>query len=117
MINKFLLGKKEFEGMEEEDIELIKERDAGRLRVMEGYCKTTSCLRRYILEYFGERVNGSCDNCGNCHHKYTEADMTADAKWVINCIAETRQIRIEHCSRNPAWSKTCKTPGGRSGIV
>ncbi len=90
MINKFLLGKKEFEGMEEEDIELIKERDAGRLRVMEGYCKTTSCLRRYILEYFGERVNGSCDNCGNCHHKYTEADMTADAKWVINCIAETR---------------------------
>lgn len=90
MINKFLLDKKEFEGAEIEDIELMKQRDAHRLRVMEGYCKSTSCLRRYILEYFGEKVSGSCDNCGNCHGEYTEVDMTADAKWVINCIAETR---------------------------
>lgn len=90
MINKFLLDKKEFEGTEIEDIELIKQRDAHRLRVMEGYCKSTSCLRRYILEYFGEKVSGPCDNCGNCHGEYTEVDMTADAKWVINCIAETR---------------------------
>lgn len=90
MINKFLLDKKEFEGAEIEDIELMKQRDANRLRVMEGYCKSTSCLRRYILEYFGEKVSGPCDNCGNCHGEYTEADMTADAKWVINCIAETR---------------------------
>lgn len=90
MINKFLLEKKEFESMDEEDIELVKERDAARLRAMEGYCKTTSCLRRYILEYFGEKMNAPCDNCGNCHRKYTEIDMTADAKWVINCVAETR---------------------------
>lgn len=90
MINKFLLDKKEFEGAEIEDIELMKQRDAHRLRVMEGYCKSTSCLRRYILEYFGEKVSAPCDNCGNCHGKYTEVDMTADAKWVINCIAETR---------------------------
>lgn len=90
MINKFLLDKKEFEAAEIEDIELMKQRDAHRLRVMEGYCKSTSCLRRYILEYFGEKVGGPCDNCGNCHGEYTEVDMTADAKWVINCIAETR---------------------------
>lgn len=90
MINKFLLDKKEFEAAEIEDIELMKQRDAHRLRVMEGYCKSTSCLRRYILEYFGEKVSGPCDNCGNCHGEYTEVDMTADAKWVINCIAETR---------------------------
>lgn len=90
MINKFLLDKKEFEGAEIEDIELMKQRDAHRLRVMEGYCKSTSCLRRYILEYFGEKVSGPCDNCGNCHGEYTEVDMTADAKWVINCIAESR---------------------------
>lgn len=90
MINKFLLDKKEFEGTEMEDIELIRQRDAHRLRVMEGYCKSTSCLRCYILEYFGEKLNAPCDNCGNCHGKYAEIDMTADAKWVINCIAETR---------------------------
>lgn len=90
MINKFLLDKKEFEGVEIDDIELIRQRDAHRLRVMEGYCRGMSCLRRYILEYFGEKVDAPCDNCGNCHGEYTEVDMTEDAKWVINCIAETR---------------------------
>lgn len=90
MIDKFLLEKKSFEEMDAEDIELIRQRDAHRLQVMEGYCKTTSCLRNYILEYFGERVNVPCGNCGNCHRDYTEVDMTTEAKWVINCIAETR---------------------------
>ncbi len=90
IINKFLLSKKEFEGMEIDDIELVKQRDAQRLQAMEGYCKTTSCLRYYILAYFGEKTKGSCENCGNCHREYSEIDMTADAKWVINCIVEAR---------------------------
>lgn len=90
IIDKFLLDNKNFEEMDTEDIELIKQRDSYRLQVMEGYCKTTSCLRNYILEYFGEKTFSPCDNCGNCHRDYTEADMTAEAKWVINCIAETR---------------------------
>lgn len=90
MINRFLLEKKEFEEMENEDIELVRQRDAHRLQLMEGYCKTTSCLRKYILEYFGEKVMAPCDNCGNCNNDYTEVDMTGDAKWVINCIAETK---------------------------
>lgn len=90
MIGKYLLANKSFEEMDEEDIELIRQRDAYRLQVMEGYCKTTSCLRNYILEYFGEKIFSPCNNCGNCHRDYTETDMTAEAKWVVNCIAETR---------------------------
>ncbi len=90
MIGKYLLDNKSFEEMDEEDIELIRQRDAYRLQVMEGYCKTTSCLRNYILEYFGEKIFSPCNNCGNCHRDYTETDMTAEAKWVVNCIAETR---------------------------
>ncbi len=89
-INQFLLDRKDFEGSESDEIELIRQRDAQRLWVMEGYCKSTSCLRNYILTYFGERVLVPCDNCGNCHGEYEEVDMTEDAKWVINCIAETR---------------------------
>lgn len=90
MINRFLLEKKEFEGMDADDIALVRQRDTQRLRVMEGYCKATTCLRNYILEYFGEKASMPCDNCGNCHREYTEQDMTADAKWVVNCIAEMR---------------------------
>ena len=90
MINKFLLDKKEFQSTEIDNIELIRQRDAQRLRIMERYCQSTSCLRYYILEYFGEKTVGFCDNCGNCHGEYSEIDMTIDAKWVINCIAETK---------------------------
>ncbi len=90
MIGKFLLDKKEFEGTDDEDIEFIKQRDLYRLHIMEEYCKTTQCLRNYILKYFGEKVAAPCENCGNCHHQYEEVDMTRDARWVINCLAETR---------------------------
>lgn len=90
MINKFLLERKDFTDVPYEDIELIRQRDARRLQVMENYCRTTACLRNYILDYFGEKTGAPCDNCGNCHRKYWEVDMTAEAKWVINCLAETR---------------------------
>jgi len=90
MINKFLLERKDFSEVALEDIELIQQRDARRLQVMEGYCRTTSCLRNYILDYFGEKPGAPCDNCGNCHREYREADMTREAKWVINCLAETK---------------------------
>lgn len=51
---------------------------------------TTSCLRNYILNYFGEATDQPCDNCGNCHQEFEEMDMTKDAKWVIGCITEMR---------------------------
>ena len=90
MINKFLLDKKDFAEVDNEDALLIRQRDLKRLRVMENYCRTTGCLRNYILEYFGEKTEGPCDNCGNCHRSYTETDMTDAAKKVINCVYETK---------------------------
>lgn len=90
MINKFLLDHKDFTDIPYDDIELIKQRDARRLQVMEGYCRTSGCLRNYILEYFGEKSEKPCDSCGNCHREFTEIDMTEDAKQVINCVWETK---------------------------
>lgn len=49
MINKFLLEHKDFTDIPYEDIALIRQRDARRLQVMEGYCRTSGCLRNYIL--------------------------------------------------------------------
>lgn len=90
MINKFLLDCKDFTDIRYEDIELIRQRDARRLQVMEGYCRTSGCLRNYILEYFGEKQEKPCDNCGNCYREFTEIDMTEDAKQIINCVYETK---------------------------
>ena len=90
IINKFLLEKKDFSGLSDEDAVLVQQRDYKRLQIMEGYCSTTRCLRNYILSYFGEKTAGPCDHCGNCHRQYKEIDMTAEAKQIINCVAETR---------------------------
>lgn len=90
VINKFLLERKDFSGLDYESIELVKQRDMRRLQTMEGYCRTTGCLRNYILDYFGEKTAEPCGNCGNCHKEYKEVDMTDEARWVINCVAETK---------------------------
>lgn len=90
MINKFLLEKKDFSETDPDDEELIRQRDLKRLKVMEGYCRTTGCLRNYILGYFEKSPDMPCDNCGNCHREYKEIDMTDAAKQVVNCVYETR---------------------------
>ena len=90
MINRFLLEHKDFTDIPAEDIDLLMQRDAKRLQIMEGYCRTSDCLRNYILAYFGEKKEKPCDNCGNCFREFTETDMTEDAKQVINCVWETR---------------------------
>ena len=90
MINKFLLEHKDFTGIPYEDIDPIRQRDTKRLQIMEGYCRTCGCLRQFILEYFGEKRDVPCNNCGNCHKEFTQTDMTEDAKLVINCVWETK---------------------------
>ena len=90
VINKFLLDNKDFSGLDEEDALLVRQHDMQRLKAMEGYCRTTGCLRNYILSYFGEKVSKPCDNCGNCHREYTETDMTQEARKVVECVAELR---------------------------
>ena len=90
VISKFLLDRKDFSESDDEDAELLRQRDLQRLQTMERYCKTTACLRNYILEYFGEHPAAPCGNCGSCNNVYEQADLTAAAKWMINCVAETR---------------------------
>ena len=90
MINKFLLDNKDFSGLDEEDALLVRQHDMQRLKAMEGYCRTTGCLRNYILNYFGEKVGKPCDNCGNCHREYTQTDMTMQARKVVEGVKEMR---------------------------
>ncbi|WP_028243262.1 DNA helicase RecQ [Pseudobutyrivibrio ruminis] len=90
VINKFLLENKDFSNVSPEDVELVKHNDSLRLKSMIEYCQTTSCLRDYILTYFGENKKGDCNKCGNCSREYKVADMKEQAKWVINCVAETK---------------------------
>ena len=86
VINRFLLEQKDFSEMDIEDARLVMERDVWRLQVMERYCKTSECLRNYILSYFGEQPKHPCGHCGNCQKDYQEIDMTGEATWVLRSV-------------------------------
>lgn len=69
----------------------IRKRDKERLRQMTFYSTSTSCLREFILKYFGEKAPNYCGNCGNCVTKFETVDVTVDAKKILSCIFRLKQ--------------------------
>jgi ATP-dependent DNA helicase RecQ len=62
------------------------------LNKIERYCETDSCLRRYMLSYFGETDGGDCGNCGNCSSNSVETDVTVDAQKVLSHITRLNKL-------------------------
>ena len=57
------------------------------LQYLIDYCHTNNCLRRGILEYFGEDVPyEKCNNCGNCLDESEMIDITIDAQKILSCV-------------------------------
>ena len=71
--------------------QVIKERDLERLQKINYYCNTSSCLHRYILQYFGEYDSGHCENCYNCLHEFEEVDVIEECKVILQTIASCNQ--------------------------
>ena len=58
-----------------------------KLNSMVDYCNTDKCLRKYILEYFGETPTfDNCDNCSNCLSTTELTDITTDSQKILSCI-------------------------------
>ena len=58
-----------------------------KLQKMIDYCYTSSCLRSYILEYFGEEdTPDTCDNCSNCNTNHELEDITVQAQKILSCV-------------------------------
>lgn len=80
MVQKFLL---------EQNVqsEVRKLNDYRKLQNMVDYCHTQGCLRKYILQYFGEeQTKENCDNCSNCKDETELKDITLDAQKIFSCI-------------------------------
>jgi ATP-dependent DNA helicase RecQ len=61
-----------------------------KLQEMVDYCNTDSCLRKYILSYFGENNSPKmCDNCGNCVGNIESTDITTEAQKILSCMKRT----------------------------
>ena len=76
----------ENEEMDPVQLELVRQQDMKRLDSMVGYCKTATCLRAYILEYFGQKHPESCGNCGICRDEFEEKDITREAQMILSCV-------------------------------
>lgn len=63
--------------------------DYERLARMEDYCRTTECLRNYILRYFGEEAAEPCGHCGNCDAERSRVRVTDEAALLFRTIAAT----------------------------
>lgn len=58
-----------------------------KLNDMVDYCNTDKCLRKYILEYFGETTDfDNCGNCSNCLDDSELTDVTSDTQKILSCI-------------------------------
>lgn len=65
---------------------IIQKQDLARLEAMITYCKTKTCLRGYILEYFGQKHPEVCGNCGTCRGVYKDVDITREAQMILSCV-------------------------------
>jgi ATP-dependent DNA helicase RecQ len=63
-----------------------------KLNALFGYCETTDCRRRVLLNYFGEEMGeATCGNCDNCLQPVETWDGTVAAQKVLSCIVRTGQ--------------------------
>ncbi len=63
-----------------------------KLNALFGYCETTDCRRKVLLNYFGEEMDGAqCGNCNNCLNPVETWDGTVPAQKVLSCVARTEQ--------------------------
>lgn len=70
----------------EEQKAFLQEQERRRLKEVDLYCHTRSCLRNYILKYFGETPAADCGNCGNCLSAVEEVDVTVTAQKLLSCV-------------------------------
>ena len=92
-------------GSENEELDdtqraLIRKQDLDRLDAMVGYCKTNTCLRGYILEYFGQKHPEICGNCGSCKGSFEEKDITQEAQMILSCVKRIKDKLGYHVGIN-----------------
>lgn len=92
VMNQFFIDhNNENNELEDEQLQLIKERDYERLKKMTYYCMTNECLRDYVLRYFGEYGSNYCGKCANCLTQFETIDVTDIARNIIGCVEQVRQ--------------------------
>jgi len=82
-VHKYLI-EQSIETPERQEVELRK------LQSMIDYCFCSNCLRKYMLNYFGESTVWTiCDNCSSCKGSGDKVNVTKEAKAIFRAIMGT----------------------------
>lgn len=82
-VHKYLI-EQSIETAERQEVELRK------LQSMIDYCFCSNCLRKYMLNYFGESTVWTiCDNCSSCKGSGDKVNVTKEAKAIFRAIMGT----------------------------
>ena len=82
-VHKYLI-EQSIETPERQEVELRK------LQSMIDYCFCSNCLRKYMLNYFGESTLWTtCDNCSSCKGSGDKVNVTKEAKAIFRAIMGT----------------------------
>lgn len=82
------------------ELSILKRRDTMNLKRIYNYANTKECLRKNMLNYFGETYElDNCNFCSNCTSNLKLTDITIEAMKILSCIKrlnedETRDIII-----------------------
>jgi len=69
-----------------------KSHELNKLQTMVDYCHTPECLRKFILNYFGEtKVQAECANCSNCNDDNELTDITLEAQKIFSCVMRMKE--------------------------
>ena len=84
-VHKYLIEQGHLEPQREQ-VEIRK------LQSMIDYCFCSTCLRKYMLAYFGEIVPWlECSNCSSCNTKGERVNVTKEAKAIFRAIIATEE--------------------------
>ncbi len=90
---RFLIeNSSENDELTEDERQAVIEGDNRRLDRMVTYSNTSSCLRAYMLRYFGQNTEDNCCNCGNCKNEMRNVDITEDAQKILSCVKRVKDF-------------------------
>lgn len=90
---RFLIeNSSENDELTEDERHAVIEGDNRRLDRMVTYSNTSSCLRAYMLRYFGQNTEDNCCNCGNCKNEMQTVDISEDAQKILSCVKRVKDF-------------------------
>ena len=95
-INKYLITHSEENDLPNPELEA---HNLELLKLMTFYATCNDCLRRRLLDYFGETAPALCSNCSNCLAEFEETDVSLEGRKIVSCVYRLKE-------RNRSFGKT-----------